>query len=97
MWYRDTRYPLVFSCVDSWSMDPRILGRHIKSQKRNKFLRDVKSYQWDDPLSFKRCKSQLIRRCVPQEEYDEILTKRHSSHYGGHFGGVRITQKVLHC
>ena len=28
MWYRDTRYPQVFPCVDSWSMDHRILGHH---------------------------------------------------------------------
>ena len=62
------------------------------SQQIKKFLRDVKSYQWDDPLLFKRYADQVIRRCVPQEEYDEILTKCHSSPYGEHFGGERIAQ-----
>ena len=28
MWYQDTQYPRVFSRVDGWSTDPRILGRH---------------------------------------------------------------------
>ena len=34
---------------------------------------------------------------MPQEEYDEILTKCHSSPYGGHFGGEMTIQKVLQC
>ena len=62
----------------------------LKSQQRKTFLRDAKSYQWDDPLLFKRCADQVIRGCVPQEEYDEILTKYHSSPYGEHSGGERI-------
>ena len=44
-------------------------------------------------LLFKRCENQVIR-CVPQGEYDEIITKCHYSPYEGHFGGERTTQKV---
>ena len=50
----------------------------------------------DDTLLFKRCVDQVIR-CVPQEDYDEILTKCHSSPYGGNYGGERKAQKVLQC
>ena len=32
-----------------------VLPSKVKSQQRKKFIRDVKSYQWDDPLLFKRC------------------------------------------
>ena len=67
----------------------------VKLQQRKKFLRDVKSYQWDDRQLFKRCAGQVIRICVSIEEYDEILTKCHSSPYGGHFSGERTAQKVL--
>ena len=37
----------------------------LTSQQKKKFLHDVKLYQWDDPLLFKRCPNQVMRRCVP--------------------------------
>ena len=37
----------------------------LSSQQKKKFLHDVKLYQWDDPLLFKRCPDQVMRRCVP--------------------------------
>ena len=52
-------------------------------------------YLWEDPLLFKICVDQVVRRCVPKEEYHEILSKCHSSPYGGHFRGQRAAQKVL--
>ena len=53
----------------------------LSSQQKQKFLHDVKLYQWDDPLYFKRCLNQVMRRCVPQDEQLEILSKCHSSPY----------------
>ena len=72
-----------------------VLPLGLSSQQKKKFFHDVKLYQWDDPLIFKRSRDQLMRRCVPQEEQHEILTKCHSSPYGGHFGSQKTTQKVL--
>ena len=72
-----------------------VLPLGLSSQQKKKFLHDVKLYQWDDPLLFKRCPDQVMRRCVPQEEQLEILSKCHSSPYGGHFGSQKIAQKVL--
>ena len=74
-----------------------VLPPELKSQQRKRYLRDVKPYQGDDPLLFKSYADQVIRRCVPKEEYDEILTKCHFSPYRRHFGGERKTQKVLQC
>ena len=61
----------------------------LSSQHKKKFLYDVKLYQWYDPLLFKRCSDQVMRKCVPQEEQLEILFKCHSSPYGGHFRGQK--------
>ena len=72
-----------------------VLLHRLISQQRKKSLHDVRFYWWDDPLLFKRCANQVIRRCVPQEKYEEILSKCHSSPYGGHFEGHRTAQKVL--
>ena len=44
-----------------------VLPHGLSSQHKKKFLHDVKLYQWDDPLLFKRCPDQVMRRCVPQE------------------------------
>ena len=45
-----------------------VLPHGLSSQRKKKFLHDVKLYQWDNPLLFKRCLDQVMRRCVPQEE-----------------------------
>lgn len=50
---------------------------------------------WDEPFLFKNCADQILRRCVPREEVDSILTHCHSSAYGGHYGGDRTAAKVL--
>ena len=72
-----------------------VLPLRLSSQHKKKLLHDIKLYQWDDPLLFKRCLDQVLRRFVPQEEQHEIRTKCHSSPYGGHFGSKKTAQKVL--
>ena len=44
---------------------------------------------------FKQCADQILRRCIPSEEVDNILHQCHSSDYGGHFGGEKTAAKVL--
>ena len=63
--------------------------------QKKKFLHDVRCYLWDDPILFKRCSDQVIRRCIPEEEIHDILLHCHSSLYGGHFGATRTAAKVL--
>ena len=50
-----------------------VLPPEMSSQQKKKFLHDVRSYLWDDPLLFKRGADQVIRRCVPDEEVPSIL------------------------
>ncbi|KAI3465800.1 hypothetical protein Pfo_022463 [Paulownia fortunei] len=72
-----------------------LLPLDLTYHQKKKFLHDVKSYLWDDPLLFKRCSDSVIRRCIPMEETNEILKHCHSSPCGGHFGPTRTASKVL--
>ena len=72
-----------------------LLPPELKFQEKKKFLHDVRSYQWDDPHLYKLCSDQVIRRCVAAEEIPHILESCHAAAYGGHFGGHRITAKVM--
>ncbi|KAK8935602.1 hypothetical protein KSP39_PZI013848 [Platanthera zijinensis] len=72
-----------------------ILPPEISYQQKKRFLHQVRSYMWDDPLLFKVGADGIVRRCIPEEEMRAILEKCHSSPYGGHFKGTRTAMKVL--
>jgi hypothetical protein len=42
---------------------------HWTKQDRSKFLAGVKYFFWDDLYLFKYCPDQIIRRCIPENEY----------------------------
>nr|GEY67051.1 reverse transcriptase domain-containing protein [Tanacetum cinerariifolium] len=58
----------------------------MSSQQKNKFFKDVKHYFWDDPILFKICVDQVIRRCVHGQEAIDILKACHYGPTGGHHG-----------
>jgi hypothetical protein len=72
-----------------------IIPPELSFQQRKRFFADIKHYFWEDPLLFKRGPDQIIRRCVPENEMENILDRCHSSPYGGHFGAVKTAAKVL--
>nr|GEV93687.1 hypothetical protein [Tanacetum cinerariifolium] len=55
-------------------------------QQKNKFIKDVKHYFWDDPFLFKICANQVIRRCVHGQEAIDILKACHNGPTEGHHG-----------
>ncbi|XP_022871338.1 uncharacterized protein LOC111390517 [Olea europaea var. sylvestris] len=67
----------------------------LSYQERTRFFADIKRYFGDDHLFFKRGPDQIIRKCVPEEEMEQILEQCHSSPYGGHFGAIKTASKVL--
>ena len=72
-----------------------MLSLELKFQEKNKFLHDVRSYQWVDPHLYKLCSDQVIRRCVAAEEIPHILESCHAAACGRHFGGHRTVAKVM--
>ena len=75
----------------------QIIPPELSRQQLKKFFSEVKHYYWEEPILYKHCADQVIRRCVPEEEMKSILHHCHSLHCGGHFGGSRMAAKVLQC
>jgi len=67
----------------------------LSTSQKDKLRADVKYYFWDTPYLWKFCVDQVVRRCVPQDEFHSILTFCHSHSCGGHFGAKRTAHKVL--
>ncbi|XP_070041436.1 uncharacterized protein [Nicotiana tomentosiformis] len=74
-----------------------IISDEFSSNQRKKLKRDCQDYYWNEPYLFRICMDGVIRRCVPDEEKNIIIEACHSSPYGGHHGGARMTAKVLSC
>ena len=72
-----------------------IIPPDLTFQQKKRFFVEVKRYFWEDPILFKQCADQIIRRCVPESEVGEILTHNHSLECGAHFNGQKTKAKVL--
>ncbi|CAN6700770.1 unnamed protein product [Malus baccata var. baccata] len=63
--------------------------------QRDKLKHDARFYVWDDPYLWKYCPDQIVRRCVPNSDFNSIIAFCHSYACGGHFGTQRTALKVL--
>ena len=68
---------------------------NCSKQDKDRFFAQVKFFYWEDPYLFKYCSDQVIRRCVPANEFHSILSFCHSSACDGHFSGHKTAAKVL--
>ena len=66
-----------------------------KEQERKYFLAKIHSYYWEEPFLFKYCADQKIRKCLPEEEQQGILSHCHESACGGHFVSQKTANKAL--
>nr|GEW41908.1 reverse transcriptase domain-containing protein [Tanacetum cinerariifolium] len=67
----------------------------MSSQQKKKFFKYVKHYFKDESYLFKICADQVIRRCVHDQEANDILTACHNGPTGGHHGANLTTKKVF--
>nr|GEU79962.1 reverse transcriptase domain-containing protein [Tanacetum cinerariifolium] len=67
----------------------------MSSQQKNKFIKYVKHYFWDDPCLFKIYADQVIWRCVHGQEAVDILKACHNRPTKGHHGPNYTAKKVF--
>nr|GEV65577.1 reverse transcriptase domain-containing protein [Tanacetum cinerariifolium] len=67
----------------------------MSSQQKNKFLKDVKHYFWDDPFLFKICVDQVIQWCVHGKKAVDIFKACHNGPIGGHHGPNYTAKKYI--
>lgn len=84
-WYKDIVNYLV----------ARKLPEELSQAQKAKIKSDAKYYVCDEPYLWKHCSDQMIRRCVPETEFNSIHTFCHTLACGGHFGPKQIALKVL--
>jgi hypothetical protein len=70
---------------------------HWGKQDKIKFLSKVKDFLWDDPYLFKYCPDQIIRRCVPEVDQNNVISFCHDHACGGHFSANKTAAKILPC
>ncbi|RVW37073.1 Retrovirus-related Pol polyprotein from transposon 17.6 [Vitis vinifera] len=55
------------------------------AQDRKHFFAKIHAYYWEEPFLFKYCADKIIRKCVPEDEQQGILSHCHENACGGHF------------
>ncbi|RVW23429.1 Retrovirus-related Pol polyprotein from transposon 17.6 [Vitis vinifera] len=65
------------------------------AQDRMHFFAKIHAYYWEEPFLFKYCVDQIIRKCVPEDEQQGILSHCHENACGGHFASQKTAMKVL--
>ncbi|CAA7395940.1 unnamed protein product [Spirodela intermedia] len=63
--------------------------------RKNYFFSKIRNYFWHDPDLYYLGNDQILRRCVPEEEYHSIINMCHSSNCGGHFSGRKTAAKIF--
>jgi hypothetical protein len=68
---------------------------HWTRHDRSKFLAEVKHFFWDDPYLFKYCPDQIIRRCIPESDQQNVISFCHDHACGGHFNSKKTAMKIF--
>ena len=73
----------------------KVVSPEFNYHHKKRFFALLKHYYWEEPILYKHCADQVIRRCVPEDEMHSILNYCHTLPCGGHFVGQRTAAKVL--
>jgi hypothetical protein len=73
----------------------KIIPADLNFSQKKKFLHDTKNYYWDEPLLFKHCQDGIVRRCVPDEEINNVIYHCPTGPVGGHAASSKTQAKIL--
>jgi hypothetical protein len=86
-WYADIANYLATNQIPS----------HWFKLDKQKFLRNVRTFFWDDPYLFKYCTDQIVRRCIPNHEIPSVINFFLALACDGHFSSKKTIVKILQC
>nr|WP_164990771.1 hypothetical protein [Pseudomonas protegens] len=66
-----------------------------RTQDKEKFLNEVKSFYCDDPNLFKYCPDQIFQRFIPDNEVSSVIKLCHSEACGSYFSSKKTTAKIF--
>ena len=69
---------------------------YLSSKQKSKIVRKSTQFTWIGGNLFKPRLDQILRWCVREEEFFDILLTCHDGPYGGHFVAKRTSFKILH-
>ena len=61
----------------------KVIPPEFSYQQKKRFLAHLKQYYWEEPILYRHCADQVIRRCVPEDEMNSILNHCHTLPCGG--------------
>ena len=56
----------------------RVVPLEFSYQQKKRFFALLKHFYWEEPILYKHCVDQVIRRCVLEEEMESILNHCHA-------------------
>ena len=68
---------------------------HLSSKEKRKIMRKSAPFTWIGGNLLKLGPDQVLRRCVREEEFFDILLTCHDGSCGGHFAAKRSAFKIL--
>ena len=77
------------------SLVTKSVPEYWNTHQKRKFSHNIRYYFWEEPQLFHVGVDQIIRRCVPEEEQENIISMCLSSLCGGHFASRKTEAKVL--
>ena len=74
----------------------RLFPFSLKDRQCQIFV-EIKNFFLDDPYLCKYCADQIVRRCVSENEFQNILSFCHEQACEDHFNAKKTATKVLQC
>ena len=70
----------------------KVVPLEFNYRQKKRFFAHLKHYYWEEPILYRHCADQVIRRCVPEDEMHSILHHCHTLPCGGQRTAAKVLQ-----